>query len=153
MEKIIFSILHVESLVLCWPLDLNDGLILTMTPYPTTKSFAVDYLIPIYWSSSLFIVRLVIQPVVTIETTRRILKRVAGSAWMAKTWDRVLWRTLGEAYVQQWTAIGWWWWWHRVLEGMVLRNRLIVPSAVVSQAYIHVGLVKDVAVDSTATSF
>ena len=27
------------------------------------------------------------------------LKRVAGSDWMAKTGDRVLWRTLGEAYV------------------------------------------------------
>ena len=34
------------------------------------------------------------------------LKRIAGSDWMAKTGDRVLWRTLGEAYVQQWTAIG-----------------------------------------------
>ena len=31
------------------------------------------------------------------------LKRVSGSDWMAKTGDRVLWRTLGEAYVQQWT--------------------------------------------------
>ena len=34
------------------------------------------------------------------------LKRVAGSDWMAKTGDQVLWRTLGEAYVQQWPAIG-----------------------------------------------
>ena len=34
------------------------------------------------------------------------LKRVAGSDWVAKTEDRVLWRTLGEANVQQWTAIG-----------------------------------------------
>ena len=34
------------------------------------------------------------------------LKRVAGSDWMAETGDRVLWCTLGEAYVQQWTAVG-----------------------------------------------
>ena len=32
------------------------------------------------------------------------LKRVAGSDWMTKTGGRVLWRTLGEAYLQQWTA-------------------------------------------------
>ena len=35
-----------------------------------------------------------------------ILQRVACSAWMAKTGDRVLWRILREAYVQEWTAIG-----------------------------------------------
>ena len=34
------------------------------------------------------------------------LKKVAGSDWMAKTGDRALWRTLGEAYVQQWTVTG-----------------------------------------------
>ena len=34
------------------------------------------------------------------------LKKVTGSDWMTKTGDRVLWRTLGEAYVQQWTVIG-----------------------------------------------
>lgn len=28
-----------------------------------------------------------------------------GSDWMRKTENRVLWRNLGEAYVQQWTAI------------------------------------------------
>ena len=33
------------------------------------------------------------------------LKRVARNDWMVKTGDRVLWRTLGEAYVQQWTAM------------------------------------------------
>jgi hypothetical protein len=21
------------------------------------------------------------------------------------------WRAIGEAYVQQWTVVGWWWWW------------------------------------------
>ena len=26
--------------------------------------------------------------------------------WMAKTGDRALWCTLGEAYVQQWATIG-----------------------------------------------
>jgi hypothetical protein len=34
------------------------------------------------------------------------LRKVAGGDWMAKTGDRALWRTLGEAYVQQWTAMG-----------------------------------------------
>jgi hypothetical protein len=28
------------------------------------------------------------------------LRRVAGSDWMAKPGERVLWRTLGEVYVQ-----------------------------------------------------
>ncbi|KAL4703923.1 hypothetical protein ACJJTC_002098 [Scirpophaga incertulas] len=34
------------------------------------------------------------------------LKKVAGGNWMRKAEDRVLWRKLGEAYVQQWTRIG-----------------------------------------------
>ena len=34
------------------------------------------------------------------------LKKVAGSGWMKKAGDRALWRSLGEAYLQQWTAIG-----------------------------------------------
>ncbi|CAG9116424.1 unnamed protein product [Plutella xylostella] len=34
------------------------------------------------------------------------LRRVAGSGWMRKAEDRVLWRSLGEAYVQQWMIIG-----------------------------------------------
>ena len=34
------------------------------------------------------------------------LKRVDGSDWIAKMGDWILWRTLGEACVQQWTEIG-----------------------------------------------
>ncbi|KAG7296310.1 hypothetical protein JYU34_021440 [Plutella xylostella] len=34
------------------------------------------------------------------------LRRVAGRGWMRKAEDRVLWRSLGEAYVQQWMIIG-----------------------------------------------
>nr|ADI61810.1 endonuclease-reverse transcriptase [Bombyx mori] len=34
------------------------------------------------------------------------LRKAAGSNWMRRTEDRVQWRTLGEAYVQQWTAAG-----------------------------------------------
>ncbi|CAD0206008.1 unnamed protein product [Chrysodeixis includens] len=34
------------------------------------------------------------------------LHKRAGSDWMHKAADRALWRTLGEAYVQQWTATG-----------------------------------------------
>ena len=34
------------------------------------------------------------------------LRRVAGSGWMRRAEDRAQWRTLGEAYVQQWTDTG-----------------------------------------------
>ncbi|CAH2218367.1 jg7122 [Pararge aegeria aegeria] len=34
------------------------------------------------------------------------LKKVAGSGWMRKAEDRVWWRALGKAYVQQWTLVG-----------------------------------------------
>jgi hypothetical protein len=34
------------------------------------------------------------------------LVKVAGSRWMRAAQDRSLWRTLGEAYVQQWTSLG-----------------------------------------------
>ncbi|CAG9135040.1 unnamed protein product [Plutella xylostella] len=34
------------------------------------------------------------------------LRRVAGSGWMRKAEDQVLWRSLGESYVQQWMIIG-----------------------------------------------
>ncbi|CAH2260814.1 jg26211 [Pararge aegeria aegeria] len=33
-------------------------------------------------------------------------KKVAGSSWMRKAEDRVWWRALGKAYVQQWTLVG-----------------------------------------------
>ncbi|CAG9118773.1 unnamed protein product [Plutella xylostella] len=36
------------------------------------------------------------------------LRRVAGSGWMRKAEDRVLWRSLGEAYVQQWMISYYW---------------------------------------------
>jgi hypothetical protein len=35
------------------------------------------------------------------------LVKVAGSRWMRTAQDRSSWRTLGEAYVQQWTSLGW----------------------------------------------
>jgi hypothetical protein len=39
------------------------------------------------------------------------LRKTAGRSWMrAEDWAR-LWE-IGEAYVQQWTVVGWWWWWH-----------------------------------------
>ena len=45
-----------------------------------------------------------------LEWRPRIGKRkVADSSWMRVAEDRVRWRAIGEAYVQQWTAIGWWW--------------------------------------------
>jgi exonuclease III len=34
------------------------------------------------------------------------LSKVAGSRWMRAAQDRSLWRSLGEAYVQQWTSFG-----------------------------------------------
>ena len=34
------------------------------------------------------------------------IRKVAGSGWKRKTEDRVEWRAIGEAYVQQWTNIG-----------------------------------------------
>lgn len=34
------------------------------------------------------------------------LKKVAGAEWMQKAEDRVMWRSLVEIIVQQWTAIG-----------------------------------------------
>ena len=34
------------------------------------------------------------------------LVRVAGSRWIQMAWDRSLWRSMGEAYVQQWTSTG-----------------------------------------------
>lgn len=34
------------------------------------------------------------------------LRKVAGTGWMRTAEDRDLWRKVGEAYVQQWTAIG-----------------------------------------------
>ena len=34
------------------------------------------------------------------------LRKVAGSSWMKVAEDRVRWRAIGEAIVQQWTAIG-----------------------------------------------
>ncbi|KAI8441746.1 hypothetical protein MSG28_005444 [Choristoneura fumiferana] len=34
------------------------------------------------------------------------LKRIAGGGWMRGAEDRVLWRAMEEAYVQQWTAVG-----------------------------------------------
>jgi heme oxygenase len=34
------------------------------------------------------------------------LVKVAGSRWMRAAQDRSSWRTLGEAYVQQWTSLG-----------------------------------------------
>ncbi|CAH2217718.1 jg17 [Pararge aegeria aegeria] len=34
------------------------------------------------------------------------LKKVAGSGWIRKAEDRVWWRSLGKAYVQQWTLVG-----------------------------------------------
>ncbi|KAL0832165.1 hypothetical protein ABMA28_001622 [Loxostege sticticalis] len=34
------------------------------------------------------------------------LVKVAGGAWMRAAQDRVLWKSLGEAYVQQWTITG-----------------------------------------------
>jgi hypothetical protein len=33
--------------------------------------------------------------------------KVAGSRWMRAAQDRSSWRTLGEAYVQQWTSLAW----------------------------------------------
>jgi hypothetical protein len=37
-------------------------------------------------------------------------------SWMRVAEDRARWRDIGEAYVQQWTVIGWcWWWWWLVL--------------------------------------
>ena len=38
------------------------------------------------------------------------LRKVAGNSWVRGAEDRLRWRAIGEAYVQQWTAIGWWWW-------------------------------------------
>jgi hypothetical protein len=35
------------------------------------------------------------------------LVKVAGSRWMRAAHDRSSWRTLGEAYVQQWTSLSW----------------------------------------------
>jgi hypothetical protein len=34
------------------------------------------------------------------------LVKVAESRWMRAAQDRSSWRTLGEAYVQQWTSLG-----------------------------------------------
>ena len=34
------------------------------------------------------------------------LRKTAGRCWMRQAEDRALWRSLGEAYVQQWTNIG-----------------------------------------------
>ena len=34
------------------------------------------------------------------------LRSVAGNSWMRVAEDRARWRAIGEAYVQQWTAIG-----------------------------------------------
>ncbi|PZC79989.1 hypothetical protein B5X24_HaOG215579 [Helicoverpa armigera] len=34
------------------------------------------------------------------------LRKTAGRSWMREAENRSQWRTLGEAYVQQWTAIG-----------------------------------------------
>jgi hypothetical protein len=36
----------------------------------------------------------------------RPLRRTAGRSWMRVAEDRARWRDIGEAYVQQWTAIG-----------------------------------------------
>ena len=36
-----------------------------------------------------------------------VLNQVAGSGWTLAAQDRDGWRSSGEAYVQQWTAIGW----------------------------------------------
>jgi hypothetical protein len=38
------------------------------------------------------------------------LRRTAGRSWMRLAEDRARWRAIGEAYVQQWTLVGWWWW-------------------------------------------
>jgi hypothetical protein len=35
------------------------------------------------------------------------LVKVAGSRWMRAAQDRSSWRSLGEAYVQQWTSLSW----------------------------------------------
>jgi hypothetical protein len=39
------------------------------------------------------------------------LRRTAGGSWMRVAEDRARWWELGEAYVQQWSVMGWWWWW------------------------------------------
>ena len=33
--------------------------------------------------------------------------KIAGSRWLQVALDRSRWKSIGEAYVQQWTAIGW----------------------------------------------
>jgi hypothetical protein len=40
------------------------------------------------------------------------LNRMPGRSWMRVAEDRAWWRTVREAYVQQWTEVGWWWWWN-----------------------------------------
>jgi hypothetical protein len=40
------------------------------------------------------------------------LSRTAGRSWMRVAENRARWRDIWEAYVQQWTVIGWWWWCH-----------------------------------------
>ena len=37
------------------------------------------------------------------------LVKIAGSRWMQAARDRLKWRSLGEAYIQQWMSTGWWW--------------------------------------------
>jgi hypothetical protein len=34
------------------------------------------------------------------------LRRAAGGSWMQVAEDRARWRTIGEAYVQQWSIVG-----------------------------------------------
>jgi hypothetical protein len=34
------------------------------------------------------------------------LRRTAGISWMRVAEDRVRWREIGEAYIQQWTVVG-----------------------------------------------
>jgi hypothetical protein len=38
----------------------------------------------------------------------------ACRSWMRVADDRARWREIGEAYVQQWTVVGWWWLWCEV---------------------------------------
>jgi hypothetical protein len=49
------------------------------------------------------------------------LRRTAGGSWIPVAEDRARWRAIGEAYVQQWTVVGWWWWWNHFVNAWASR--------------------------------
>jgi hypothetical protein len=44
------------------------------------------------------------------------LRKTSGRSWMRVAEDWARWRAIEEAYVQQWTVMGWWWWWWCILK-------------------------------------